>query len=243
MTSLRMMEIRPNLRALLTFLDGRGLVTRRGNEDFGYGLHAWLKDAFGEMAPKPWRLFMDRRRPPRVLGYCQNDAESLQQRIEEFADPTSHAVCSHTENAIASRLMPSWQPGRRLGFEIQCCPVGRQARTGVEKDLFLLRADRAGQDTVDRSEVYCDWVRKRLERDGAAEVRTVHLGGFRLVRMLRLKQRRSGHRRHRYLTRPQALLRGEITVHDPEAFTELLAHGVGRHRAFGYGMLLLRPPS
>jgi CRISPR system Cascade subunit CasE len=39
------------------------------------------------------------------------------------------------------------------------------------------------------------------------------------------------------------LLRGELTVADPDAFSALLARGVGRHRAFGYGMLLLRPPS
>jgi CRISPR system Cascade subunit CasE len=30
-------------------------------------------------------------------------------------------------------------------------------------------------------------------------------------------------------------------VADPAAFAQLLARGVGRHRAFGLGMLLLRP--
>ena len=32
------------------------------------------------------------------------------------------------------------------------------------------------------------------------------------------------------------------TVTDPVAFVGLLARGMGRHRSYGYGMLLLRPP-
>ena len=41
---------------------------------------------------------------------------------------------------------------------------------------------------------------------------------------------------------PDATVHGTMTVTDPTAFARLLAHGVGRHRAYGYGMLLLRPP-
>ena len=40
---------------------------------------------------------------------------------------------------------------------------------------------------------------------------------------------------------PDAVMRGNITVTDSDAFTRLLSHGIGRHRAYGYGMLLLRP--
>ena len=38
-------------------------------------------------------------------------------------------------------------------------------------------------------------------------------------------------------------MRGILTITDPIAFAELLKRGVGRHRAYGYGMLLLRPPA
>ena len=37
-------------------------------------------------------------------------------------------------------------------------------------------------------------------------------------------------------------MRGVLTITDPDAFAQLLARGVGRHRSYGYGMLLLRPP-
>ena len=36
---------------------------------------------------------------------------------------------------------------------------------------------------------------------------------------------------------------GELEVGDSERFLHLLARGVGRHRTFGFGMLLLRPAS
>ena len=35
---------------------------------------------------------------------------------------------------------------------------------------------------------------------------------------------------------------GALTITDGEKFAQLLARGIGRHRAYGYGMLLLRPP-
>jgi len=36
------------------------------------------------------------------------------------------------------------------------------------------------------------------------------------------------------------LIGGTLSVRDPEAFAAALAAGVGRHKAFGFGMLLLR---
>ncbi|GHE81823.1 hypothetical protein GCM10019059_44550 [Camelimonas fluminis] len=49
-------------------------------------------------------------------------------------------------------------------------------------------------------------------------------------------------RKGRRIEGPDATFHGSLVVTDPEAFTILLARGVGRHRAYGYGMLLLRPP-
>lgn len=40
--------------------------------------------------------------------------------------------------------------------------------------------------------------------------------------------------------RPNVVLEGTLRVTDADAFRALLARGVGRHRAFGFGMLLLR---
>lgn len=241
MNALYMIELRPDIRALLQFVKGQGLLYRNGDEDLGYGIHAWLHAAFGDLAPGPWRLLYDRRRPTRILGYAQYDAEELRQRVKEFAEPSVFAVCPDPDTLIAGKKMPLWQPGRRLAFEVQCCPVGRKAGSGVEKDLFLIRADEDPDQTLSRASVYTDWARERLERNDAAIVVGLDLVGFRLVRQLRQTRPVNGTRRRQHLVRPLALLRGQLEVRNPDGFTALLRTGLGRHRSFGYGMLLLRP--
>ncbi len=243
MSPLHIVEVRPDLSALMRFLQVQGLDTGEHDEDLGYALHAWWSAAFGPLAPRPWRLLLDRHRPPRVLAYASVDAVQLRQHFREFAEPTAFAVCPDPDQLILSKPMPRWSSGRRLGFEVQCCPVGRKAGSGVEKDLFLLEADKAPERPLSREIVYATWARNQFEREGAAVVASIHLAGFRLIQQVRRTQADDGHRRATRLIRPQALLRGELTIQNPEAFDRLLARGIGRHRSFGYGMVLLRPPA
>ncbi|MCY4060014.1 MAG: type I-E CRISPR-associated protein Cas6/Cse3/CasE [Gammaproteobacteria bacterium] len=37
-------------------------------------------------------------------------------------------------------------------------------------------------------------------------------------------------------------MHGVLVVRESDAFAQLVRRGVGRHRAYGYGMMLLRPP-
>ena len=48
-------------------------------------------------------------------------------------------------------------------------------------------------------------------------------------------------RNSRLIGGPDAVLAGQLRVKNQQAFAQLLAHGIGRHRAFGFGLLLLRP--
>ena len=41
---------------------------------------------------------------------------------------------------------------------------------------------------------------------------------------------------------PDATLNGTLRINDPNEFRTKLRTGIGRHKAYGYGMLLLRPP-
>ena len=109
--------------------------------------------------------------------------------------------------------------------------------------MFLIAADHSGSDSIDRESVYTVWAVERLERDNACSIRKIRLDGFRLVRQLRQTQAEGNRRTRARLVRPMALIRGELIVGDPESFNAMLAGGIGRHVAFGYGMVLLRPPS
>lgn len=239
MSHLHLVELEIDLMALHAFLHREGLSGEDAN--LSYGVHAWMKSAFGEFGPQPWRLFVDKSRPSRILGYSSHDAGRLRRKMVEYADPFVLRVCPNPEVMMASKIMPAWQLGRTMGFQTLFCPVGRKARSGIEKDLFLIRADHH-EDGLEREEIYAQWVKKRFAAFSTT-VEDIRLSGFRLVRQMRQTQTRSERRRRRTITRPQALMDGILTVGDPDEFTRLLSRGLGRHRAFGYGMILLRPLS
>jgi CRISPR system Cascade subunit CasE len=158
MKPLFMLELEFDVVALYRFLHTQGLSGREDDTELGYGVHAWLGAAFGDLAPKPWRLLMDKHRPPRILGYASHDASALQQRVVEFAEPSVLQVCPEPQLMIASRSMPTWEKGRKLGFQTLVCPIGRKARSRIEKDLFLIHADsQSCDDGLSREEIYCDW--------------------------------------------------------------------------------------
>ena len=105
------------------------------------------------------------------------------------------------------------------------------------------QAKAAGREPASRAQVYVQWLLFQLKREGAAQAvpETLNLIGFR--RVLAVRQSRTGKdQRRQDVERPDALVSGELVVSDPDAFARLLARGIGRHRAFGFGMLLLRPP-
>lgn len=109
----------------------------------------------------------------------------------------------------------------------------------------------AGQPS--REAVYQDWLAARI--GGAATIEAARVSGLRDTRLWRkgmpgegaaatMQGRARPTRAGRAaLGRREAVFEGVLRVADPHAFATLLARGVGRHRGFGFGMLLLRPPA
>ncbi len=68
------------------------------------------------------------------------------------------------------------------------------------------------------------------------------MDAFCLTRVLRKKIAEvDGKRKVRFVNGPDVIFTGQLQVEHSEAFARLLARGIGRHRAFGFGMLLLKP--
>jgi CRISPR system Cascade subunit CasE len=98
-----------------------------------------------------------------------------------------------------------------------------------------------GSGGLTREDVYLDWLNERFE--GAARL---DRSKSRLKRFARRIAERRPLKEQGYWTQtasegPDATIHGELTVTNSEALCRLLAGGVGRHTAYGYGMLLLRP--
>ncbi|MDP3872863.1 MAG: type I-E CRISPR-associated protein Cas6/Cse3/CasE [Methyloversatilis sp.] len=234
---LTLLQCHPDPRKLAAWATRFGLTA--GGDDLGYALHTLLSSAFGDAAPKPFRHFGDARG---LLGYSARDGDALQ-LAAQMAAPDVHAALGLER--FATRSFPTeWAAGRRLGFELRVRPVLR-TREGRERDVFQVAAEKTGTDEFaqSRDAVYQEWLMRELSRGEAARIETMQLEGFRLTASLRKGTAVEGKRSAQRVAGPDALFSGELTVSDPAGFAALLARGVGRHRAFGFGMLLLRPPA
>lgn len=223
----------------------RGLTS--SHVDDGYLTHCLIRELWQQQAPTPFVL----RGSGRLLdvwGYSRVDAARLVEHARAFGDPSLLAAIADLD-AIESKVMPPFVAGRRLGFLLRACPVARLARAtrghsaGAEVDAFLARCFAAGKDVqVSREEVYTEWLAAKVGQHastGAAlnRVRIASIARERLLRRTQGTKRTAGR-----LERPVVRFEGDLVVRDGERFHAWLAHGVGRHRAFGFGALILVPP-
>jgi len=250
-----------DLHIVQLVLDGRELVRlaarqhRPGWLDEGYAIHAGLAHAFAsssERAAVPFGTFavqpdsleeMSRpRERVRLLGYATESEALLRARL---APGSSMLV-----RELQAKPMPPLLAGMRADFRLRVCPVvrtkrpgdrplpmdARGRRRGRELDAFIhATLDKPKEHYVSREAVYVDWLRQRVAAGGAV------LDEAKLVEFRRDRIYRERKDREHPPERPNALMEGALTIADADAFRALLARGVGRHRAFGFGMLLLRP--
>ena len=245
-----------DMRAFNRWAGQRGLL-RRGAFDPDFALHILLSAMFGQRALQPFRLFWSgRRRSASLYAYADTGHAALQEMAAAVAPPD--CLTALRPAALCSKPMPSaFTAGRRLGFDLRVRPVRRLRRDlrdtqlhatvteGREVDAFRLyvmhrfpdgwreRGGAARQRGVSRESIYTSWLAERLA--GAANLEECRLASFSRSRAVRGDGRGP--------EGPDATLQGVLTVHESDAFARRLRDGVGRHRAYGYGMLLLRPPN
>ncbi len=232
-------------------------LMRRGTFDAGYAFHILLSSMFGKGMLQPFRLFAsERRRKAALYGYSGTDQTELRRLAATVAPPDCEAVVD--PRRLRSKPMPTrFEEGERLGFDLRLRPVrrvrgdlpdsriGASLKRGSEVDAFLLELIRrfparpgklatsaAAEAGVTRQSVYSEWLSERLGK--AASVEHCELASFQRSRVIRGSTGGP--------EGPDAVLHGTMTVGSEDEFGRVLRKGVGRHRAYGYGMLLLRPP-
>ncbi len=246
-----------NIRAFCRWAGERGLM-KRGSFDRGFALHVLLSGMFGKGVLQPLRLFASARNPKGSLyAYAASDADGLRHVADAVATPDCLEVLR--PDRMRTKLMPVlFSSGQRLGFDVHVRPVrrllsdladaqsGRVLKKGAEVDSYrlqLLRSSPGGWAKQGRSrplsdsrerrcDAYVAWLAERLAT--AAAIEACRLAGFRRSRLVRGNGVGP--------EGPDATLHGVLTVKNPEVFARVLRRGVGRHKAYGYGMLLLRPP-
>ncbi len=234
-----------NVDRLIRWAGDRGWLGHRGavvGFDEGRALHHLVDETLGPGVLRPFRLFAPQGKPMGTLyGYCGMGDHALKTRARINARPEYLGILAL--DRMEGKAMPAeWTAGSRLGFDVRVRPVrrlnedirngDRLFRRGVELDAFLLESLRRGVDARARAGVYLDWLAERL--DPVAEL------DRRAARIVRLERVRIS-RGTAGITGPDVTVRGVLELKEPDRFAALLARGIGRHRGFGYGMLLLRP--
>ena len=233
-----------DMSALCRWARARGL-SGRVPFDAGYALHVLLSTMFGKGALQPFRVFgSERRRDGALYAYAEKDSTTLRQVAAAAATPDCLAVLDSGE--LRTKPMPvGFAADQRLGFDLRVRPVrrsqrdGRSARPGGAAEVDAAELDarpgtpHGGSGAAHRERVYAGWLD---ERCGAA----VRIERCRLAAFGRTRTNRGDGPGP---NGPDATLHGDLAVTDPEAFARLVRQGVGRHKAYGYGMLLRRPPT
>lgn len=253
--SLFLLHCQPDPRRLIAWaVQHRLLGANSGDPDLGYALHALLHAVFGTAAPQPFIYDVQG-----LLAYTPLSPESLAQAVAladiHAADALGLSASAQSPGYRLRGFPTHWQVGQVLGFTVRVRPIEREGKTGSERDAFLGAALAAPDQALSREAVYAAWLAEQLgprtqeggsERQpwqGGAELVDAQMTRFALTPVMRRTQAGTGaaERKSRRVIGPDATLSGHLRVQDSAAFAALLARGVGRHRAFGFGMLHLRP--
>ena len=200
-------------------------------EDTDHAVHCLLKESFGTLAPKPFWVHRSKNKKNGVIyGYGQESHDVLRDAMSMSADPVHTYIMP--QGSILSKPMPEeWKIGKQLAFDVRIIPLTRLGNK--EMDVYL-RNDNA---TRSRHEVYGEWLRKQIEQQGAATIDRLAMLSHKHVHY----SRKPGQVYHN-AQGPDVEMRGTLCVADSDAFINLLTRGIGRHRAYGYGMMRLDHP-
>ncbi len=200
----------------------------RDIHDRDLATHSLLAELFGEGAPRPYRLVAVRDAPRGMLyGYGPRPIDDLRVTAETLGAPDQLAALPI--DRMRGKPMPVVPAGGRVSVETRVRPVRRNGNR--ELDVFI-----ADGRTESRETAYARWWADTCAHSGLdLDCDTVRLVAFSLVPFS--AKRRGGKRP----IGPDAVLRGVGKVTDADSFHALIARGVGRHRAYGYGALLLSP--
>ena len=243
-----------DMRVFNRWAAGRGLV-KRGTFDQGFALHVLLSSTFGKGVLQPFRLIASpRRRAASLYAYSDEDRTTLQRMAETVATPDCLEALD-MGRLRSKRMRMEYSTGQHLGFDLRVRPVrrlhsevahlnGRVLAKGSEIDVFVAAVlQESSEETADvdqpstarRETIYTDWIAERFGCAATIDPTRCRLMAFNRSRAVR------GDRRGP--EGPDAILQGVLTVGNPGRFVERIRRGIGRHKAYGYGMVLLRPPS
>lgn len=208
-----------------------------------YLVKCMLGELFGDKKPLIWRM-SDQGALTKVSAYTSLPVPELQSHAQVVAPPAKYAACNWERSA--SKPVPHYD-GLYI-YETRVCPAVQKSSSGSgttlegetfswsagsELDVFLSEIGK-GNDPVDRESVYAKWLRDQFamdQHDWGAVIRSARVDRWTLTDTTVT----TGGTTH--IRRPDATLSGRIEIRDSGSFRSFLGQGVGKLKAFGFGMI------
>lgn len=191
--------------------------------------HSWVEDSFPEEREKPknertrklWRV--DELRGEYYLIV-------LSENKPDFEKLEKYGVKNTAESKSYERLLDSIKPGMRARFKIELNTVystAKNAEKGKRGRVVPVPHEKLGEFFFDRTEKNGFSVNKN-------ELAITNIGK---KLFLRKKEEEKGAR----VNLVSATFEGILTVTEEERFRETLVSGIGRKKAYGFGLLTIIP--
>lgn len=187
----------------------------------------------------------------RVLGDPDQDERDFLFRVEEGRPISILAVSAQMpsdEKGLRVRFkeyQPQLRSGQRLAFRLRANPVvrrrdedGRQKRHDVVMDLKTRLKEEEAElppQSVIVQEAASEWLADRAQRYGfEVDPKQVVASAYQKHKLFRGKGKRP-------ITLCTVDFDGVLQVEDPDRFQQTLTRGIGPSKAFGCGLLTVKP--
>lgn len=203
-----------------------------GHSDSPRALHCLVFHTFGSVrVPRAFVALEDPDQPREhatLLAYSTSTAEELREVARSNQSPVTAGIMNPYTFRSTSVPQP-WREGTTLRFQVRTVPTFRPRGSVMELDLH-----RKQDASPTREETYYHWLRRLMaERAGAdAPLHTMELTKYNQRTVRRNPS-------SPIMTLPDVTIQGACAIEDPEKWAYALTVGIGRHKAYGYGMLLL----
>lgn len=182
--------------------------------------HSWVEDSFPEevgnnRSRKLWRI--DRLNEEDYLLVVSEDRPDLQ-ILERFG------VRGSAETKEYSRFLDSLKNGQRMKFRLVVNPTRSIARPGKRGRVVPITSE----------EDQLEYLLDRSEKNGF----DLDPGDFYLLKSEFKTARKRGEFNIDYIS---AEFQGELTITDSDQFVNMLKTGIGRKKAYGFGMMTVLP--
>lgn len=209
-------------------------VGRHVELDIDYLMHSFLEETFGPKIVRPFAIPPSMQRLTdqiRVVGYSDQTSEQLVASAREIAPVGFFNAIVDTP--IHKPMPEVWGVGKTFCLTTRLAPLHRGRHGRGETTIHPV----PGENTLEY------WTKDLFERMSAVAV-------LQMPRIMSFCHRKSYRKRadgsHALIRMPDMWVEVVATVLDEAGFDTMIKQGLGRHKTFGYGMVLLskvRPSS